>query len=157
MMMIRIKRTSSVNPDFCSLIELLDKDLWNRYPETQQNFVAFNVIKLGANAVVAYDDDNPVGCGCFRVTENERIVEIKRMYVKAEKRGKGIAKAILMELEAWALEEGKIGAELETGINSPEAIALYKKLGYEQIANYGPYVNNKDSICMRKDLSKKSS
>jgi putative acetyltransferase len=46
---------------------------------------------------------------------------------------------------------------LETGINNPEAISLYKKLGYEQIANYEPYVNNKDNICMGKDLSKKSS
>jgi putative acetyltransferase len=155
--MINIRRSSSENPDFLSLIELLDKDLWNRYPETQQNYIAFNVVKLDANVIVAYNDDNAVGCGCFRVTENESVVEIKRMYVKEEKRGKGIAKSILMELEAWALEEGKIGAVLETGINNPEAIALYKKLGYEQIANYEPYVNNKDSICMGKDLSKKSS
>ncbi|NEW09447.1 GNAT family N-acetyltransferase [Paenibacillus sp. SYP-B3998] len=154
--MISIKRTSSENPDFCSLIELLDKDLWNRYPETQQNFIAFNVVKLDAYVIVAYEDDGAVGCGCFRVTENERIVEIKRMYVKEEKRGKGIAKSILMELEAWALEAGKIGAVLETGINNPEAISLYNKLGFEQIENYEPYVNNKESICMGKDLSKKS-
>jgi putative acetyltransferase len=151
--MISIKRTFSEDPDFCSLIELLDKDLWNRYPETQQNFTAFNVVKLDANVIVAYDNDSAVGCGCFRVTENESIVEIKRMYVKAEKRGKGIAKSILMELEAWALEEGKTGAVLETGINNPEAISLYKILGYEIIANYEPYVNNKESICMGKDLS----
>jgi putative acetyltransferase len=104
--MISIKRASSENPDFCSLIELLDQDLWNRYPETQQNFIAFNVVKLDANVIVAYDDDSAVGCGCFRVTEDESRVEIKRMYVKEEKRGKGIAKLILMELEAWALEEG---------------------------------------------------
>ena len=155
--MISIKRTNTENPDFLSLIELLDKDLWNRYPETQQNFVAFNVVKLNAMAIVAYDGDSAVGCGCFRVTENESIVEIKRMYVKEEVRGTGIAKSIVSELEVWALEEGKISAVLETGINQPEAIALYKKLGYEQIANYEPYVNNKESICMGKDLSKKYS
>lgn len=153
--MIIIKRTTTDNPDFSSLIELLDKDLWNRYPETQQNFVAFNVVKLNAMAIVAYDGDCAVGCGCYRFTENESIVEIKRMYVKEEVRGTGIAKSIVSELEVWALEEGKISAVLETGINQPEAIALYKKLGYEQIANYEPYVNNKESICMGKDLSKK--
>jgi putative acetyltransferase len=155
--MISIRRTTTENPDFLSLIELLDKDLWNRYPETQQNFVAFNVVNLNAMAIVAYDGNSAVGCGCYRVTENEIIVEIKRMYVKEEVRGTGIAKSILAELEAWASEEGKISAVLETGINQPEAISLYKKLGYEQIANYEPYVNNKDSICMGKDLSKKSS
>jgi putative acetyltransferase len=151
--MISIKRTSSEDPDFYSLIELLDKDLWNRYPETQQNFIAFNVVKLDAKVIVAYDDGRAVGCGCFRVTENESRVEIKRMYVKEANRGMGIAKLILMELEAWALEDGKLGAVLETGINNPEAISLYKKSGYEQIARYEPYVNNKDSICMGKALS----
>ncbi len=156
-MMISIKRTSSENLDFCSLIELLDKDLQLRYPGTQQNFDAFNVIKQDAKVIVAYDDDIAVGCGCFRATENENIVEIKRMFVKAEKRGKGIAKSILTELEAWALEEGMISAILETGINSPEAVSLYKKLGFEQIENYEPYINSDDSICMRKDFSRKIS
>jgi GNAT superfamily N-acetyltransferase len=152
--MIRLKRTSSNDRDFCDLIDLLDKDLWIRYPDTQQNFVAFNLVKLDANVIVAYDDDHAAGCGCFRVTENESIVEIKRMFVMAEKRGMGIAKSILLELEAWALEEGKVGAILETGTNSPEAVALYHKLGFERIENYEPYVNSEDSICMKKIFRK---
>ncbi|SDN04736.1 Ribosomal protein S18 acetylase RimI [Paenibacillus sp. yr247] len=155
--MISIRRTSAENPDFCSLIELLDKDLWNRYPETQQNFTAFNVVKLDAKVIVAYDDDRAVGCGCFREIGNKTIVEIKRMYVKEEVRGKGIAKSILIELEKWAIEEGRNSAILETGINQPEAISLYKKLGYEQIEKYEPYVNSNDSICMGKELSEKFS
>ncbi|WP_053376423.1 GNAT family N-acetyltransferase [Paenibacillus sp. FJAT-27812] len=148
--MISLKRTTSNDPDFCRLIELLDKDLWIRYPDTQQNFVAFNHVKLDANVIVAYDDGNAAGCGCYRVTENESIIEIKRMFVMAENRGMGIAKAILLELEAWALEEGKAGAILETGTNNPEAVALYYKFGFERIENYEPYVNSDDSICMKK-------
>lgn len=152
--MISIIRTTSENPDFCSLIELLDKDLWNRNPKTQQNFDAFNKIKQDANVIIAYDDGHAVGCGCFRVTENENIVEIKRMYVKGDKRGKGIAKSILTELVAWALEEGRTGAVLETGTNNPEAISLYKKMGFEQIEKYEPYVNSEESICMGKELKR---
>jgi putative acetyltransferase len=152
MIMIRLRRTSSEDRDFSHLIELLDKDLWNRYPETQQNFTAFNVVKLDAKVIVAHDDGNPIGCGCFRETENRSVIEIKRMYVKEEARGQGIAKAILIALEEWALEEGKERAILETGINQPEAISLYKKIGYEQIENFGPYLNCSESVCMGKDL-----
>ncbi|WP_373228582.1 GNAT family N-acetyltransferase [Cohnella sp.] len=147
-----IRRTSSNDPDFLRLVELLDKDLWVRYPETQQNFSAFNVVKLDAKVIVAYYDGNAVGCGCFRETEDSNVIEIKRMYVIEESRGKGIAKAILIALEEWALEGGKERAILETGINQPEAISLYKKIGYEEIEKFEPYVNSSDSVCMGKDL-----
>ena len=49
------------------------------------------------------------------------------MYVELDNRGRGIATAILKELESWALELGYTKLILETGINQPEAIALYQK------------------------------
>lgn len=150
--MIRLSRVSPDHEDFQHLIELLDKDLWNRYPETQQFFAPFNRIKLDANAIVAYDEESPVGCGCYRVTEDGNVVEIKRMYVKPEVRGRGIAQSVLTALEQWAKYEGKRRAILETGTNQPEAISLYKKLGYELIDLYEPYVNSEESVCMGKDL-----
>lgn len=152
--MIDLKRTSSDDPDFNLLIGLLDEDLWRRYPQTQQNYVAHNVLKLNASAVVAYDGGNPVGCGCFRRAEGDHTVEIKRMYVLETMRGKGIAKRMLRELESWAAGLGYDKAVLETGIGQPEAIALYERSGYHCIENYGQYVNNPDSICMAKGLSK---
>lgn len=150
--MIVLKRVSPDHPDFQFLIQLLDKDLWNRYPDTQQFFVGFNKIKQDAKAIVAYLDDQPAGCGCFRDAEGATAVEIKRMYVKEEARGRGIAQHILKGLEQWAREEGSRRAVLETGVHNPEAISLYKKLGYELIEKYEPYVNSKDSVCLGKDL-----
>jgi ribosomal protein S18 acetylase RimI-like enzyme len=41
-----------------------------------------------------------------------------------------------------------------SGVNQPEAIALYEKAGYRRIENYGPYANNEESICMGKSLPK---
>lgn len=152
--MVSLRKASFEDSDFCYLIELLDKDLWNRYPETQQFFKGFNKVKLDAKVIVAYYDENPVGCGCFRETDDKGTVEIKRMYVKEEVRGKGIAKSILKELEIWAQDDGKLRVILETGINQPEAISLYKKLGYKQIEKYEPYVNSEESVCMGKDLRK---
>lgn len=150
--MLELKRTSSEDPAFNQLIVLLDDDLWKRYPQTQQNYVKHNIIKLGAKAVIACDDGKPVGCGCFREVDANGTVEIKRMYVLERMRGRGIAKAILGELEKWAVELGKSRAILETGIKQPEAIELYTKSGYGRIENFGPYANNKESVCMGKDL-----
>lgn len=150
---MNLKRTTTHDADYRSLVELLDKDLWRRYPETQQFFSTFNKMKLDAKVVIAYEDSQPVGCGCFRMTDDQGVVEIKRMYVKDEARGKGIAKLILQELELWAKEEGNHLAILETGTNQPEAIGLYKKVGYLQIENYGPYIGIEASVCMSKDLN----
>jgi GNAT superfamily N-acetyltransferase len=151
--MVELKRTSSEDPNFYLLIRLLDEDLWKRYPYTQQKFVEYNIIKLNAKVVIAYDNEEPVGCGCFRKTDSDGTVEIKRMYVLERMRGKGIAKLMLCELEQWAAVLGMKVAILETGINQPEAIALYVKAGYRRIENYGPYKKIDESICMSKGLS----
>lgn len=150
--MTTIKRTSPDSRDFTELVEMLDKDLWKRYPKTQQQYATHNKIALEANVVLAYEGDKAVGCGCFRKTEDPQIVEIKRMYVNEAVRGKGIATLILNELEAWALEEGNTGAILETGTKQPEALALYRKVGYKEIEKYGPYIHLEESICMGKKL-----
>jgi len=150
--MVRLDRVTPDHEDFQDLIKLLDQDLWNRYPDTQQFFAPHNKIKLDANAIVAYSGDSPVGCGCYRTMEDEHVVEIKRMFVKPEARGQGIALSVLTALEQWARDEGKRRAILETGTNQPEAISLYKKLGYEIIDLYEPYVDSEESVCMGKDL-----
>ncbi|SEO93718.1 GNAT family N-acetyltransferase [Paenibacillus sp. OV219] len=149
---IQLEKVTTDHADFGYLIELLDRDLWNRYPDTQQFFHGFNQVKLGAKAIVAYVDNKPVGCGCYREAEEAGIVEMKRMFVLEEVRGRGIARAIMNELEQWAKQEGNRRAILETGTGQPEAIALYTKLGYVQIENYEPYIGSEDSVCMGKDL-----
>ena len=150
--MIATKRTTAADLDFKSLIVDLDKEFWVRYPDTQQNFEPYNKIDLSARVVVAYLNHKVVGCGCFRSMGEDRTLEIKRMYVVPELRGKGIAKIILRELEQWGREEGFTHSKLETGIKQPEAIAVYKKEAYIQIPNYPPYVDVAESICMSKRL-----
>ena len=148
------KRTSASNSDFKILIVNLDKESWLLYPDTQQNFTPFNFVDESACVVIAYEHEEPIGCGCFRQMKEKDTVEIKRMYVVPSFRGNGIGKMILQKLEQWAMEEGFVQAKLETGIKQPEAIAAYEKSSYVRIPNYGPYVNVTESICMMKFLEK---
>jgi putative acetyltransferase len=150
--MVTLKRTTSSDHDFQLLVIDLDKELWLRYPLIQQNFAPHNKLDRSFRVVIAYSGKTAVGCGCFRPMENKTL-EIKRMYVKPDARGSGIAKMILRELEIWGTEEGFTESKLETGINQPEAIAVYNRAKYKQIPNYPPYTEISESICMAKVLS----
>jgi putative acetyltransferase len=150
--MITLKRTNSEDKDFHSLVEKLDKDLADRYGTLQTIYDRFNAIQNIPTVVIAFADDQPVGCGCFKRFD-DGSVEVKRMYVSNEQRGKGIGAAILTELEKWAAELKISAIVLETGNNQPEAVHLYQKMDYIVIPNYGQYSGMETSICMRKELN----
>jgi len=150
-MMITLKRTNSDDPDFISLVALLDKDLAIRDGEDHSFYNQFNKIDKIKHVVVFYENDIAVGCGAFREKESDSV-EIKRMYVHPDHRKKGIASQILAELERWAAEIKYPYTVLETGKKQPEAIALYQKSGYSIIPNYPPYENMDNSVCMKKTL-----
>lgn len=151
--MITFKRTNSHDKDFQALVTLLDKDLLSRYGKLQEYYSRFNSIENLPTVIVAYSNDKPVGCGCFKIFR-ENSVEVKRMYVSNNLRGKGIGTGILTALEKWAAELKNNSIVLETGNNQPEAIHLYEKMGYKVISNYDQYSGVESSICMQKDLIK---
>lgn len=149
--MITLKRTNSDDIDFINLVVLLDRDLAIRDGEDHAFYNQFNKTDKIKHALVYYENDIPVGCGAFREKESDKT-EIKRMYVHPDHRKKGIASAILKELEIWAKEVGYTYTILETGKNQPEAINLYQKLNYTIIPNYPPYEKMDNSVCMKKTL-----
>ena len=151
---MQLLRTDSSHKDFIALVKQLDADLAIRDGEEHLFYDQFNKIDSIKYAVVAYDERyTAVGCGAIKQFEIGTM-EVKRMFVPLEQREKGIAKEILSELEAWALELGNRKCILETGIKQLEAISLYKKNGYTFIDNYGQYAGVKNSICFEKLLKK---
>lgn len=150
---LKLRRTSSSDPDFHSLVERLNRYLDIQYGRLQDYYSQFNKIDNIPHVVLAYMDGMPAGCGCFKRFQ-EQSAEIKRMFVADEHRGKGIGAAVLQELEAWAAELGNRTLVLEMGNRQPEAAILYKKQGYTVIPNYGQYIGMEEtSICMKKDLA----
>lgn len=149
--MIEILRVTSENKDFQELIRELDVELNLRYGLLQNQYNQYNVIKDLNTVVVAYLNKKATGCGCFKELDSATI-ELKRMLVKSEHRGSGIAQLIITELEHWAIEKGYSKMVLETGVKQPDAIRFYSKQGYIVIPNYGQYMGNKNSICMSKYL-----
>jgi len=149
--MITLKRTDSSNQDFTNLVNQLDADLAIRDGDDHAFYNQFNSINMIKYALVAYEGNIPIGCGAIKTFNNDAM-EIKRMYVLPKHRGKGIAGIILNELEQWAKELGYTKCVLETGINQPEALALYHKSGFVRIPNYGQYADVPSSFCFEKVL-----
>jgi putative acetyltransferase len=144
-------RTNSSNSNFVSLVKLLDIDLKQRDGEDHSFFAQFNKIDNIKHVVVLFHNDLAVGCGAIKEYEPD-VMEVKRMFVLPDHRGKGFASEILRELEVWAKELGYSKCILETGYKQPEAIALYKKNNFEVIPNYGQYANVTSSVCFQKTI-----
>jgi len=134
-----------------ALIEALDADLHVRYPGMPTNGIDHEGFEAaGGVLVVASIDDAPAGCGAFRPLGAS--AEVKRMYVAPAFRGRGVARAILAFVEAAAARRGYAHGVLETGINLPEAVALYASCGWTPIAAYAPF-NDATSFCFEKTLT----
>lgn len=85
--------------------------------------------------LVGWSDGEPVCVGGVKRLD-ERACEIKRMYVAPPVRGRGVARALLHELEATARRLGYELARLDTGPRQQGARGLYESDGYAEIANF---------------------
>ena len=152
-MMLKFTRVEQNHPEFIRLVRFLDADLAERDGEDHGFYAQFNTLKDLHHVILVQKNEQFVACGALKRFDNESM-EIKRMYVMPEFRGGGLASAILNSLEDWILEMGYKRSVLETGKRQPEAIRLYRKNGYRQISNYGPYQGVDNSLCFEKRLLK---
>lgn len=110
--------------------------------------------------LVGYAEDRPAVMGGWRRHDEERDgpvpgerpAELKRMYVAPWARGRGLARALLVEIERTASAAGHDVMVLEAGQNQPEALALYRSAGYANIPAYGHYCWSDLSVHLGKPL-----
>lgn len=91
----------------------------------------------GGIFLVAVDDGAVVGTGGIRRYQ-DGIAELKRMWLLKSYRGRGIGKALMGRLVAFAREAGyqRIWLELGTPDIQPEALGLYQSFGFHPIPVY---------------------
>lgn len=154
---IRVTKENPTEAAATELIKALSAELKALYPNSHGGdgagaFKPQDVMIPRATFVVAWDGDQPVGCGALRPMDEPEIAEVKRMFVLPEVRGKGISRVILAALENQAREFGYKTLRLETGVHQKEAMGLYASSGYQLIPCYGNYVNEPLSRCYEKSL-----
>jgi ribosomal protein S18 acetylase RimI-like enzyme len=140
------------HPDAVALMAELDAFLEPLYPRESRH--GFSVQKLIAESVAFFiirSDNAPAGCGGVKLFGTE-YGEIKRMYVRPQFRGMGLAKELLTHLEQYTSAHGVKTLRLETGIHQPAAIALYERMGYRRIRPFGEYTDDPLSRCYEKRI-----
>ena len=105
-----------------------------------------------------YIGEQLVACGAVKLVQDDTTYgEIKRVFVAEEQRGKRLATAVMQHLEDYLLSIGVRVARLEAGPLHPEALSLYRKLGYTYRGPFGSYRADPLSVFMEKTLSYNSS
>jgi ribosomal protein S18 acetylase RimI-like enzyme len=90
----------------------------------------------GGRLFLASWDNEAAGCVALRRLEPS-ICEMKRLYLRPKFRGKGIGKTVAEFIISEAKKIGYQKMRLDTiQTNMQEAVALYRQLGFKEIAAY---------------------
>jgi putative acetyltransferase len=150
---LSIARESPRQDDLVRLIRRSDALMQSLYPAESNHLVDIDSLaQPHVHFFVAREEGRALGCGAF-VMGRHRQAEMKRVFVDATARGKGVARAIMDALERAAASEGVTLMQLETGIKQPEAIALYRKFGYVERGPFGSYQPDPLSLFMENRLA----
>jgi len=92
----------------------------------------------GGNFVLLLRDGVAVAGGAFKRHDDPHTAEFKRIWTDRRLRRQGLARRVLVELEAQALRQAYRRVYLTTGFRQPEAVGLYLTHGYTGL--YDPTV-----------------
>lgn len=148
---MKLIKTTANNTDFINLVRELDRYLAITDGEEHDFYNQYNQLDTIKYVLVAYENEVAIGCGAIKEFDENRV-EVKRMFVLPNHRGKGIATKLLLGLEDWAKVLGFQKCILETGKRQTEAVVLYRRNNYQIIENYGQYKGMDNSICFEKEL-----
>ena len=102
--------------------------------------------------LVGYFGPTPSAIGGYRRVA-EGLAQVHRVFVRPELRGQGVARRLMLRLEALAAEAGYVQLRLDTGYLQDAAMALYQGLGYERIPRFAPYEDDVNVRCYAKRIS----
>jgi putative acetyltransferase len=137
---IEVERVPAATVEVRELINELDRELSANYAPEQRHALALDAIfQPHIRFFMARTKGRAVGCGgialcgCF--------AEVKRMYVRRDARGQGVADAIVARLTTEALAAGLTMLRLETGTHQAAAIRFYRRCGFQPCKAFEPYAS----------------
>jgi putative acetyltransferase len=135
---IVVEQVHSATDDVRVLIEELDQTLAREYlPEQQHGLRLDTIFQPHVRFFIARQCGRAVGCGGVALFES--YAEVKRMYVRDDARGRGIARALLARIKSEVRLQGLDLLRLETGDRQFAAIRLYERAGFQSCEVFGDY------------------
>lgn len=135
---ITIEPVPTATDEVRALIDELDQTLAREYlPEQQHGLRLDTIFEPHVRFFIARLDGRAVGCGGVALFGD--FAEVKRMYVRDDARGRGVARALLSRIESEAQSSGLGLLRLETGDRQFDAIRLYERAGFRRCDAFGDY------------------
>ncbi len=141
-----------------ALRRLMGRDMADRYglhdepaelSEKRSQALAVDPDRVRATLLAVLPDGTAAGHIALRRLHDDW--EVKRLIVTEGARRLGIGRTLLEEAERIARDGGAHRVILQTGEKQPEAVAMYRRLGYSPIPVYEPYVETMPhSLCFEK-------
>jgi putative acetyltransferase len=137
-MRVSIDLVSTPDTHVRALIEELDAELGAIYTYEQCHGLKIDqIFQPEVLFFIARVDGEPVGCGGIALGDG--LAEVKRMYVRRQARGRGVADAILARLLEEARARGIARIVLETGDVQHAAMRFYQRAGFTSCEAFGAY------------------
>jgi putative acetyltransferase len=149
---ITIARADARDASVRALIEASDAYMASLYPSESNHLLDLDTLARPEMRFYAIEADGEVlGCGGF--WKHRDYAEVKRVFVHPKSRGLGLSRKLMLFIEDEMRREGFMLARLETGVSQPEALGLYRALGYVSCGPFGAYKLDPLSVFMEKRLS----
>lgn len=137
-MALEILLAPHATDDVAALVGELNDELGALYTPEQRHGLALDAIfQPHIRFFLAWRDGEAIGCGGVAFLDG--FAELKRMYVRPQARGQGVADALIARLAAESLASGRDLLRLETGAHSLAAIRFYDRLGFRYCDPFAPY------------------
>lgn len=152
---LRIELASDpADAELVSLVSKSDEYLSALYPPESNHAESISVLlENDASLFLGYAGEHLAACGAIKFVDRDSgYAEIKRLFVAEEFRGQGFAIAMMRRLEDHAKDKGTKVIRLEAGPMQPEALSLYRKLGYSDRGPFGEYPDDPLSVFMEKKI-----
>jgi len=141
-------------PEVRGIIAAADAFYRDLYPAESNHLEPVEALKRPGMLFVGCRVDGRLAASgaAKRMTDDGSYAEIKRVFVLDAYRGRGLSRRIMDFLETELRRQGVVLFRLETGIHQPEAIGLYRKLGYRERGPFGAYRADPLSVFMEKRI-----
>ncbi|MFQ1699505.1 GNAT family N-acetyltransferase [Loktanella agnita] len=149
--MIIVEKTDPRHPGAVALLKQSHALMESLFPPEDNFFLDIDdLVADHIHFFTARQGESILGTGAVAIKQG--YAEIKSMFVDEAARGKGVADALMRQLEDTAREEGVSQLKLETGNLLHAAHQLYRRHGFTDCGPFGDYAAAKSSVFMEKSL-----
>ncbi|MEM9437642.1 MAG: GNAT family N-acetyltransferase, partial [Pseudomonadota bacterium] len=149
--MLVIEKVDPGSPGPRALLEASHKLMEELFPPEDNHYLSIEALRASnIQFFQAREGTTTLGTGALATMGD--YGEVKSMFTAPEARCKGVAAALLRQIEDAARETGLSALKLETGNSLHAALALYERHGFAPCAPFGAYEANETSVFYEKTL-----